>query len=129
MDMEITFPGKKRVSVLYGGYVIETDQPADSGGEASSPTPFDLFIASIGACAGVYALNFCQGRKIPTGGMKVHLKADYSQQEKRVTSVKLEINLPPGFPPEYRDALVRSVELCTVKRNIQRPPEFSVTLV
>jgi len=124
----ITFPGRKRVNVEYEGYTIMTDQPIDSGGEGTAPTPFELFMASIGSCAGVYALNFCQSRGIQIDGLKVRLKADYSKEEKRVTAVTILIKLPSGFPNMYKAALRRSVESCTVKRNIQNPPQFQVTI-
>jgi uncharacterized OsmC-like protein len=60
MDMKIYFPGNKRVYANYGGFTIETDQPARGGGDDSAPAPFDLFLASIGTCAGIYALNSMQ---------------------------------------------------------------------
>ena len=54
MDMKVYFPGGKRVYADYGGFTIETDQPARGGGDDSAPAPFDLFLASIGTCAGIY---------------------------------------------------------------------------
>ena len=58
MEMAIYFPGGKRVFADFGGFTIETDQPAQGGGDDSAPAPFDLFLASIGTCAGIYALGF-----------------------------------------------------------------------
>jgi len=34
--------------------------------------------------------------------------------------------MPSGFPAKYRDALVRAVDHCAVKRAIADPPAFSV---
>jgi len=67
--LEVSFPGGKRVDVRIRDFEIATDQPVKSGGEASAPQPFDLFLASMAACAGFYALNFCQSRTIPTAGL------------------------------------------------------------
>jgi len=66
MDMEIVFPGGKKVNALYKGFTIPTDQSLLSGGQNSAPAPFDLFLASIGTCAGIYVLSFCQQRGIDT---------------------------------------------------------------
>ncbi|HSO23567.1 MAG TPA: hypothetical protein VLT81_11690, partial [Chondromyces sp.] len=60
--MTVRFPGGARVEADYNGFEIATDQARDSGGEASAPEPFDLFLASIATCAGIYVLRFCQKR-------------------------------------------------------------------
>jgi len=65
--MEITFPGGLKVQANYKGYTILTDQPAFSGGEGAAPTPFDLFLASIGTCVVIYVKSFCAQRGIDTG--------------------------------------------------------------
>jgi len=53
MDMEIFFPGGKKVNTIYKGFTIETDQSKDDGSKGSAPAPFDLFLASIGTCTGM----------------------------------------------------------------------------
>jgi ribosomal protein S12 methylthiotransferase accessory factor len=45
---------------------------------------------------------------------------------KAVDEVDLEIQVPEDFPEKYRDSLVRSAELCAVKKHLERPPEFDV---
>ena len=70
-EMRITFGGGKRVAVDYGDHHIETDQSPKYGGEGSAPEPFDLFLASLGACAGVYVLGFCGSRDLPTDEIRL----------------------------------------------------------
>jgi ribosomal protein S12 methylthiotransferase accessory factor len=43
--------------------------------------------------------------------------------------VELDIELPPGFPEKYREALIRVVDQCSVKRAIQAQPEFTARVV
>jgi ribosomal protein S12 methylthiotransferase accessory factor len=43
-----------------------------------------------------------------------------------VEKVDLEIQVPPSFPREYYSALVRSAELCKVKKTLEQPPQFEV---
>ena len=74
MEMEITFPGGVAVHARYKGHTIRTDQPASGGGNGTEPAPFDLFLASLGTCAGIYALRFCQERGIGTKDLKVGLE-------------------------------------------------------
>src|SRR5665811_1550960 len=77
MDMKSYFLGGKRVYADYGGFIIETDQSARGGGDDSAPAPFDLFLASIGTCAGLYALGFMQQRDIDPGGSKITMRTHH----------------------------------------------------
>ena len=84
MEMTITFDGKKKIIADYHGHMIVTDQPVEAGGDGSAPAPFDLFLASIGTCAGVYVLYFCHERGIDTTGLKV--------RQRRILAVVFAIN-------------------------------------
>ena len=129
MDMEIYFPGGKRVYADYGGFTIQTDQPTRSGGEGSAPAPFDLFLASIGTCAGIYALGFMQQRGIDPEGSKLIMRSHYNPTIGLIDKIDLELKTPPGFPDKYRDAIINAMELCAVKKHLQQPPAFAVTTV
>ncbi len=124
MDMEIYFPGNKKVFARYEDFVIETDQSPESGGDGSGPAPFHLFLASIGTCAGIYVLRFLQERGLPTEGAGILLHQELDPDGKTVEKISLEIKLPAGFPPKYRDAIVRAAEMCAVKRHLENPPAF-----
>jgi putative redox protein len=127
MNMEISFPGNKKVVANYNGFSIETDQARDEGGDGSAPEPFDLFLASMGTCAGIYVIYFCEERNIDTTGMKMSLSFDKNEQTHLVEAVHIHISLPPGFPEKYRSAVEKTAGLCTVKRNILNPPRFEVS--
>ena len=43
-----------------------------------------------------------------------------------VKKVIYDVKLPEGFPAKYEKALIKSIELCTVKRHMMTPPEFEV---
>jgi putative redox protein len=96
MELKIMFPGGKRVNAELRGRTIATDQPAEAGGEGSAPEPYALFAASIGTCAGFYALAFCQSRGLSTDGLAIRQRMLFDG--KRLTAVELDIDLPPSFP-------------------------------
>ena len=127
MDMKITFPGGVAVNAEYKGFTICSDQPESGGGGNTVPSPLDLFLASLGTCAGFYALRFCQERGIDTASLKVGLDFERNPVEKRILKIRIEIGLPKGFPDKYRQAIVRTIDQCTVKRHILEPPAFEVT--
>jgi len=130
MEIKITFPGGKKVNAEMNGIVVPTDQPVEDGGEGSAPTPFSYFLASLGTCAGIYVLGFCQQRDISTEGMSLTQQMEFSTDEagrRKLSKVVIDIMLPPGFPEKYRNAIVKTAELCTVKKVIMDPPEFVIT--
>ena len=124
MDMEIFFPGKMRVAANYKGFVIETDQSERGGGDGSAPAPFDLFLASLGTCAGVYVLSFLQKRELETDGAGVVMRHERDPESGLVSKIELEIKVPTGFPEKYRKAIIRAAETCAVKRHLDSPPAF-----
>lgn len=126
MEMMIDFPGGDRVDAHFGPYTVLTDQSGPNGEPGSAPTPFSLFLASIATCAGIYVLGFCRQRNLPTEGMKIIQHAHRNPTNGMVDKVDLEIQVPEGFPEKYIPSLIRSAELCAVKKHIETPPEFNV---
>jgi len=120
MEMEIVFPGGSRVDAVMGNTVITTNQ------DGTAPAPFGLFLASIGTCAGIYVLSFCQHRGLPTDGIKIVQRIHSDPTTRMVEQVDLDIVVPPDFPEKYRDALIRAADRCAVKKHLETPPRFNV---
>jgi ribosomal protein S12 methylthiotransferase accessory factor len=126
MEMEIFFDGGKKVNASYNGNVIKTDQPLEAGGEGSAPAPFDLFLASIGTCAGIYVKGFCDQRGIPTDNIRIIQSMEYNHEARLIGKINLEIKLPADFPEKYKDAVINVANLCAVKKHLKSPPEIGV---
>jgi len=124
--MEITFEGGKVVTALYNGHAIRTDQPLDNGGSNSAPAPFDLYLASIATCAGIYVKSFCDKRGIPTDKIKVFQNVVWDEATDLPGEITIEINLPSDFPEKYRESVINAAELCKVKKSIAKPPQFKI---
>ncbi|MES9969839.1 MAG: OsmC family protein [Candidatus Thiodiazotropha sp.] len=127
-SIQVNFSGGKRIQAKVGDYTIETDQPVKYGGEASAPAPFDLFLASLATCAGIYAWNFCESRKLSKEGMDLRMDCLSDEKTKMVDKVIFRLTLPQGFPEKYRGGIIKAMELCAVKRHMQETPEFTVEL-
>ena len=129
MEIRITFPGQKRVQAQLGSHVVSTDQSPAHGGEGAAPEPFDLFLSSIGTCAGAYVLAFCDARGIPTADIAITQRQHFDETQKRLERVTLELALPETFPEKYRASLLRAVEGCKVKRALATPPDVAVEIM
>jgi putative redox protein len=124
--MEITFDGGKVITAHIEGHTIRTDQPLDNGGGNTAPAPFDLFLASIGTCAGIYVKSFCDKRQISSEGIKIIQTLEYGEDQRIPSSINLDIQLPSGFPEKYRDAVINAADLCLVKKTIAKQPNFKI---
>jgi putative redox protein len=125
MEMIIDFPGGQKVDAHFRGHTVMTDQPNDN----AAPMPFELFLASIGTCAGIYVLGFCQQRNLPTDGIRIVQRNYANPANGMMDNIELEIQVPPTFPEQYHAALIRSAELCKVKKTLEHPPTFDVKTV
>lgn len=127
MNFEIVLAGGKKVNAIAGGMVIATDQPVVAGGEGSAPTPFSLFLASLGTCAGIYVQSFCEKRGIPYEGIKIIQSMEKNPDTHMVERIHMDIQLPSDFPEKYKAAVINSAELCAVKKHLANPPVIDVT--
>lgn len=127
MDMRISFPGGVSVQADYKGFRVISDQPEVHGGTNQAPSPFDLFLISLGNCAGFFALRFCQQRNLATDGLELSLDVEHHPKLKQLQKVTISIRLPDGFPDKYRDAIIKATDQCSVKKALLEPPEFVVT--
>jgi putative redox protein len=123
----VEFPGGKRVDARMGGVVIHTDQTKENGGEGTAPEPSQLFLASIATCAGIYAVEFCRARGLSGDGMTLTMSYEWDEKKHAIETMHIELKLPPGFPDQYKKAVIRAMDLCTVKKHIIHPPEFVIT--
>ncbi|MDR3607781.1 MAG: OsmC family protein [Oligoflexia bacterium] len=126
MEIKIRFPGNKKVSAEFDGYTVLTDQPKSEGGDGSAPAPFDLFLASIGTCAGYVVSAFCEKRGIPTKEIELVQKMEWDETKHLFSKISIEILLPKDFPEKYRSSLISAANLCSVKKHILNPPQFEI---
>jgi ribosomal protein S12 methylthiotransferase accessory factor len=124
--IDVWFPGGKKVHAKVGGMTVYTDQALESGGEGSAPEPFQLFMVSIATCAGIYALEFCKAREIPTDEMALTMNYEFNTKKGFCDSLWIDLKVPPEFPEKYKKAVVRVMDLCSVKKQILNPPEFVI---
>ena len=128
MKMQIGFPGGVAVDARFRGHHLVTDQPPKAGGNDTGPQPFDVFLASIGTCAGFYALRFCQKRAIDASELAIELETVRDAETRKLTRVNLHLTLPSEFPKKYEKAIIRAIDQCAVKKAILDPPEIETVI-
>ena len=124
--MEVTFDGGQVITAHINGKTIKTDQPVRRGGEGIAPEPFELFLASIGTCAGLYVKLFCDQRGISSENIRIIQSVEFDPEKRVPSTIKIDIKLPDGFPEKYTKAVISAAELCLVKKTINAGPLFEV---
>jgi len=128
MKYDITFAGNKKVDAQYRGITIHSDQPVTGGGDNTALSPFELFLASIGMCAGFYVLAFCQPRSISTDNIKITQTVNRNDATHMVEKIMIDIDLPTDFPEKYKAAVIKTAQSCSVKKFLDSPPEIQISI-
>lgn len=126
MEMVVDFPGGVRVDAHFGSFTVHTDQPQNVGGEDTAPAPFELFLASLATCTGFYIVSFCRKRDISTEGMRLIQNLERDPETGYITTIRIDVELPPDFPEKYVAAITRTAQQCAVKKVLQNPPAIQI---
>jgi len=126
MDVTIIFPDDNRVDAVFENLTIVTGE-SPAGGPVR-PSPVHLFLAALGTCAGANLQAFFAHRKLSARNAKLVMRLDYDDQDYMIVKITNEVHVPADFPEKYRDALVRAVDACYVRKHLSTAPEFQTTL-
>jgi putative redox protein len=124
--VKVDLKENKKVDATIREFTVRTDQPLDNGGDNTALGPYEYFLASLATCAGIYVKGFCMKRNINTDNIKLILTTE-DRPDGTPSNVKIAIQVPEGFPEQYRSALISVADLCLVKKTILNPPVFEIT--
>src|ERR1700722_18960141 len=82
----------KKFESLIGGHRIVSDQPMSEGGTGAGLAPPELLLASLGSCAGYYAMEYLRTRSLPTEGLHVYVTAEKDERPARLASFRIEVD-------------------------------------
>lgn len=126
LKLEVGFPGNLKVEAKIRNFSVMTDQPKSSGGDDSAPSPFEVFLASLGTCAGIYIKGFCVQRGLETENIKLIQEVNFDRKTGLIDEISMQIMVPADFPAQYHNALIKSAELCAVKRHLKESINFEI---
>jgi uncharacterized OsmC-like protein len=92
------------------------------------PGPVEGFIASIGACMGMFALKYCRTAGIDPTGLRFDLEWTIAENPHRIGDIRVTMQPPRGLPAARQRALLRAVEQCTIHNTLMHPPTLSIAL-
>jgi ribosomal protein S12 methylthiotransferase accessory factor len=125
--VELSFDNGKRIDARIAGHSISTDQSEQNGGTNGAPEPFQLFLASVATCAGIYAKSFCDERDLPAPhGLDMDIERG---DDGRLSRLELILRVGDEFPVKYDRAVTRAMDLCAVKKQLREEIETTIRVV
>jgi len=127
--VDVTPRAGESYEAVVRGHRIVVDQPADSGGDDSAPTPVELFVASLAACVAYYAGRYLTRHGYSRHGLAVSaVFAMATDRPARVSGIRLTVQVPAGLPAERRPALLAVARHCTVHNTLLSAPAVTIDL-
>src|SRR3954453_23025119 len=114
MEVKVRQIEKFRFNIEARSHSISCDQPAENGGEDAGMTPPELMLASLGACAEFYAVQYLRTRKLDDSEVEVTVTAEKLMQPARLGKFRIHVNCPSALSAEQTEGLRRSVHHCLI---------------
>ncbi len=128
MELTVNYLGDVQFEAEARGHKIVCDQPLDNGGADEGMTPPEFLLASLATCAGFYAVQYLNVRKLPSEGLKVKITAEKVLNPARLDQFVLTIETPAELSEKDAEGVRRSAEKCLVKNTMLMPPSISLSV-
>lgn len=109
-------------------HAVICDQPVENGGEDGGMTPPELMLASLGACAEFYAVQYLRTRKLDDRRVEVSVTAEKLMQPARLGDFRIHVTCPAALTPEQTEGLRRSVHHCLIHNTLLSVPQVNIQL-
>ncbi len=124
--IEVTVKHLDRVkfSVQARSHTVICDQPAENNGEDSGMTPPEFLLASLGACAAYYAVEYLKTRNLAESGVEVTVTSEKLKQPARLGNFQIRVACPVSLSEEQMQGITRAVHHCLVHNTLLSPPQI-----
>ncbi len=118
--------GGVQFEVKARNHTVICDQVVENGGFDEGMTPPEFLLASLGTCAGYYAVQYLKARNLPMEGLRIRTTADKAKAPARLTDFHIEIEYPHDLDERHHEGIVRAVHACLIHNTLLNAPRIDV---
>jgi uncharacterized OsmC-like protein len=122
--------GKVGSRCRVGNHQMIFDQPRSvPGGEDRGPSPLEVMVLSVAACAHYFASAFLHGRGHPTEAVTVEVESEKERLPvSRIGRLTLKVRLPAGLSEGELKGVERAIKGCPAYGTLRHPPAVEITI-
>jgi putative redox protein len=125
--------GKFQQEIMSGPHRFLADEPVKAGGLDSGPGPYDLLLASLGACTSMTLRLYADNKKLPLDRVSVRLThnkihaedcLNCETKEGMIDRIDRNITLEGALSADERKRLLEIADKCPVHRTLESEIEI-----
>ncbi len=126
LEVSVEHLGAVQFEVKARGQSLVSDQPEANGGFDEGMTPPELMLASLGSCAGFYAVDYLKRQNIVAPGTRVRVTAEKAKNPARLDDFHIEVDVPAELSEEHRKGVEEAVHRCLIHNTLLHPPKIEL---
>jgi len=122
--------GKVGSRVRVDNHEMLFDQPRSlPGGEDRGPSPLDVMVVAVGACAHYFAAAYLYSRGHATDAIAVEVESEKDRVPvSRIGRLAIKVHLPPGLSEREISGVERAIKGCPAYGTLRHPPTVEITV-
>lgn len=128
MEATVRYLDGVKFEVAVRGHRVLCDQPVENKGGDAGMSPPEFLLASLGTCAGYYALEYLRTRSLSVEGLSVNVKAEKALGPARLASFRIEIHVPGLTDERHRAGVLRAAKTCLIHNTLMAPPQIELVV-
>ena len=128
MNMDIEYSGKRDFKVKVRGHEIKMDLPERLGGDDTAPTPTECFMASLGACACLFAVRYMETAKLDPNGLAMKMDWEFNEEKTGIKRISMCFSVPNAVLGARKNALIKAAEQCVLHNSLRDHPDMEISV-
>ena len=126
MEVTVEHLGAVQFEIQARHHRIACDQPVENGGFDEGMTPPELFLGSLGSCAGFYAAEYLKKHQLTRDGLTLRVSAEKVQDPARLDDFHIHIEMPTPMSEHDRAGMNEAVRHCLIHNTLLRLPKITL---